>query len=118
MLTGLTADQVRGALAIPRSYSQSTFAHVHVSQCDSRRNWGWDKSGVEGVGREGDLSEGLLGFPLEAAVLDEDAVRQLPITLLLPPQVVLELPLWQRPAVSSTQPPFEHPTDRASQSKR
>ena len=45
-----------------------------------------------------DLAERGLHVALQAPVLHEDAVCELPVTLLRPAQVVLELPLWQWPA--------------------
>ena len=44
-----------------------------------------------------DSAQGRLELALEPPILHKDAVRQPPIALLHPAQVVLELPRWQRP---------------------
>ena len=45
--------------------------------------------------------EGLLEVALQAAILDEDAICQPAVALLLPPQEVFELPLGQWPATAA-----------------
>jgi len=49
-------------------------------------------------GRQPHLAQGFLHLALDAPVLDEQAVGQLPVALLRPAQVVLEPPRGQRPA--------------------